>query len=170
MLGAEKVRWQMAVVDPDTHTPQYSRTDGRFKFQEQREEAPLGDLLRRLGEDAGVLVRDEIALAKLELRESLKDYAQDAAKLAVAAGAGLVGALSLTAFLIIALGDLMDNYWLSALLVTVVLLVTAAVLGKRALAHMKRNSLAPEETVRTLKDDKQWARHAAHDFKAKIKA
>ena len=160
----------MAVVDPDTHIPQYSRTDGRFKFQEQREEAPLGDLLRRFGEDAGVLVRDEIALAKLELRESLSVYAKGAAKLAIAAGAGLVGALSLTAFLIIALGDLMNNYWLSALIVTVALLTTAAVLGKGALTHMKGNSLAPEETVRTLKEDKQWARHAAHDFKAKIKA
>ena len=160
----------MAVVDPEKHIPQYSRNDGRFNFQEPREEAPLSDLLRRFGEDAGVLVRDEIALAKLELRENLSGYAKDAAKLAVAAGAALVGALALTAFLIIALGDLMDNYWLSALIVTVVLLTAAAVLGKGAIAHMKRNSLAPEETVRTLQEDKQWAQHAAHDFKAKLKA
>ena len=151
-------------------TPQQTRTNGRFDFREPREEAPIGDLLRRFGEDAGALVRDEIALAKLELRESVSVISKDIARLAVAGGVALVGSLALTAFLIIGLGDLLNNYWLSSLIVTVVLLTTAAVLGKGALADMKRNRLAPEETVRSLAEDKEWARDAAREFKAKLKA
>jgi uncharacterized membrane protein YqjE len=151
-------------------TPQHSRTNGRFNFPEPREEAPIGDLLRRFGEDAGALVRDELALAKLELRESVSVVARDIARLAVAGAVALVGTLSLTAFLIIGLGDLLNNYWLSSLIVTIVLLTIAAVLGKGALAHLKRNRLAPEETVRSLEEDKEWARDAAREFKAKLKA
>lgn len=159
----------MAVYERNTRSPQYNRTDGRFTTPDT-EDVPVGDLLRRIGQDAGTLVRDEIALAKLEMRESIQSYVQPAMRLGIAAGAGLVGAFALTAFLIIGLGDALDNYWLSALIVTAVLLVTAAVLAKGALETIKHNSLAPKETARTLKEDKQWASREARDFKQSLKA
>jgi uncharacterized membrane protein YqjE len=159
----------MAVNERNTRSPQFNRTDG-FKAPEDEAEAPLGDLLRRFAQDAGALVRQEIALAKLELRENLKAYAQDAAKVGIAAAVGLLGALALTAFVIVGLGDLIDNYWLSALIVAVVLLGVAAIMVRGTLVHMRRHSIAPEETVATLKEDQQWARHEARDFKRKLKA
>ena len=110
------------------------------------DEVPLGDLLRRFGQDAAALVRQEIALAKLELRESIGDYARDSARLAVAAAVGLLGALALTAFLIVGLGDLIDNYWLSALVISALFLGAAAFMAKGAWAHLKRTRPAPEET------------------------
>lgn len=159
----------MATFERNTMFSQHPRTDGRFNSKTD-DEVPIGELFRRLSQDASALVRDEIALAKVELRESVKGYTQDAAKLGIAAGVGLVGVLALTAFLIVGLGDLLNNYWLSALLVAVAFLVTAAVMAKGALAHMKRNSLAPQETVRTLKQDQQWAKHEAQEFKRQLKA
>ena len=134
------------------------------------DEVPLGDLLRRFGQDAAALVRQEIALAKLELRESIGDYARDSARLAVAAAVGLLGALALTAFLIVGLGDLIDNYWLSALVIAALFLGAAALMVKSAWAHLKRPRLAPEETVQTLKEDQRWAKHEAQDFKKKLQA
>ena len=67
------------------------------------QEAPIGDLLKRIGQDAGTLVKQEITLAKLELRESVKGLAKDAGKLGAAAGLGLLGAHALVAFVIIGL-------------------------------------------------------------------
>ncbi len=110
------------------------------------DEVPLSDLLRRFGQDAAALVRHEITLAKLELRQSAGDYARDSARLAVAAAVGLLGALALMAFLIVGLGDLIDNYWLSALIIAVLFLGAAAFMAKSAWAHLKRPRLAPEES------------------------
>jgi uncharacterized membrane protein YqjE len=133
-------------------------------------EAPLGDLLKRLGQDTGTLVKQEITLAKLELRESVKGLAKDAGKLGAAAGLGLFGGFALLAFVIIGLGDLINNYWLSALIVAVLLLGAAAVLAKGAMKHMQSNSLAPEETVQTLKEDQRWAQREVQQFKQSMKS
>src|SRR5688500_3366524 len=77
-------------------------------------EPSLGDLLRRLTTDTGELVRQEMTLAKTELREAGGTLARDGTKIGIAVGLALAGVLTLTAFLVIALGDALDNYWLSA--------------------------------------------------------
>jgi uncharacterized membrane protein YqjE len=133
-------------------------------------EAPIGELLKRFGQDAGTLVKQEITLAKLELRESVKSLAKDAGKIGVAAGLGLFGGFAFLAFVIVGLGDLINNYWLSSLIVAVLLLGTAAMMARGALANMKRNSLAPEETVQTLKEDQRWAKREVQDFKQSLKS
>ncbi|HUP89646.1 MAG TPA: phage holin family protein [Longimicrobiales bacterium] len=134
------------------------------------DDAPLGELLKRFGQDGASLVKQEIALAKLEMRESVKGYMADAAKIGVAAGVGLLGSLALLAFMIIGLGDLLNNYWLSALIVAVAFLAIASMLFKGATAHMKSNSMAPRQTVATIKDDQRWAKNEVQDFKRKLKA
>lgn len=133
-------------------------------------EAPLGDLIKRFGQDAGTLIKQEITLAKLEVRESVKSLGKDAGKLGAAAGLALFGAFAFLAFVIVGLGDLINNYWLSALIVAVLLLGAAAVMAKGALASMKKNNLAPQETVQTLKEDQRWAKREVQDFKQSLKA
>ena len=134
------------------------------------EEVPVGELLKRFGQDAGTLIKQEIALAKLELRAALKGLAQNAGTLGAAAGLALFGAFAFLAFVIIALGDLINNYWLSALLVAAVLLGAAALLAKGALKQMKQNPLAPQETVQTLIEDQRWAKREVEEFKQSMKA
>lgn len=143
------------------------RSNGRYEVET---EEPVSVLLKRIGQDASTLVRQEIALAKLEVRESVKGLAKDAGKLGTAAGLGLFGGFALLAFVIIGLGDLINNYWLSALIVAVLLLGAAAVMAKGALDHMKKNSLKPEETVQTLIEDQRWAKREAQEFKQSMKA
>jgi hypothetical protein len=134
-------------------------------------EPPVGELFRNLSQDAAMLVKQEIALAKLEARAGVKVYTDNAANLALAAGLALLGAFALTAFVIVALGDLFDNYWLSALLVSVALLGTAMVLAKRGLGRIKeRGGLKPQATAETLREDKQWAKHEVQSFKNQMKA
>ena len=129
-------------------------------------DASLGELFKRLTSDSAELVRQEVALAKAELRETGGMLAADGAKVGAAVGLALAGALALTAFLVIALGNLFDGrYWLSALLVGAVMLVVGAVLAKNAVNDVKRRGLAPRQTIATLREDKAWAGREARDLK-----
>lgn len=118
----------------------------------------LGELFGQLSGDVSALVNQEMTLAKAELRETATGLAKDGAKLGVAVALGLLGAFAATAFVIAALGDLLDNYWLSALIVTVLYLVVAGVMAKGALSDIRSRSVKPEQTVATLREDADWAR------------
>jgi uncharacterized membrane protein YqjE len=131
--------------------------------------ASLGELLKRLSADGGHLVQQEIQLAKAELHESAATAAAATGKIAVAGLLMLPGILALTAALIIGLGVLMDNYWLSSLLVGAVILVGAGVMAKRAMAGFKA-ALAPRATLHTLQDDAAWAKRETTRVKQKLSA
>ncbi len=129
-------------------------------------EASLGELFKRLTGDTSELIRQEAALAKAEIREMASDLAGDAMKVGVAAGLALVGVLALGAFLVLALGNLLGGaYWLSSLIVGVVLLGIGAMLGKGAMNDIKERGLKPERTIATLRADKAWATEQARELK-----
>jgi uncharacterized membrane protein YqjE len=119
-------------------------------------EPPLGDLFRQLAQDSATLVRQEVALAKAELRENVRSVARDTAKIAVGAVLAGVGALVLVAFLVLLLGDAVGRYWAGALIVGVLLLAIGAVLAMSAMKRLKQETIKPEQTLETLKEDKQW--------------
>ena len=133
-------------------------------------EPTLGDLIRRLTTDSSDLLRNEIRLAKTEMREVASAMTKDLVKIGIALGMALVGVLALTAFLIVALGDAIDNYWLSALIVAVAFLAIGGLLARGAIADMKGREVKPVETVRTLREDKEWARREVQDLKRDITA
>ena len=130
-------------------------------------EPSLGELFRRLTTDTSDLVRQEILLAKTELRQTTSAVARDSAKVGVAAGLALAGALTLTAFLVVGLGDLLNNYWLSSLIVGLVLLAIGAVLARGAL-HDLKTGLAPEQTIATLREDAAWAKGETREVKREL--
>ena len=130
-------------------------------------EPSLGELFRRLTTDTGELVRQEISLARAEVRQVGDTLARDGTKLGIAAGLALCGALAVTAFLVIALGDLLNNYWLGALIVGVVLLAVGSVLAKNAIADVKRRAV-PEQTLGSLREDAAWAKQEAREVKREL--
>ena len=131
-------------------------------------EPSLGELFTRLTADTGELVRQEVALARAEMRQVGATVARDGAKVGVAFGLALAGALAVTAFLVIALGDVLDNYWLGALLVGVVLLAVGGFLAKSAVNDVKRRGLVPAETVDSLREDAAWAKQEAGAVKREL--
>jgi hypothetical protein len=157
----------MAVKERDIRT--YDRNGGRPGFS-ARSEPPLGELFRQLSDDATRLIRQEIALGKVEMRETGSALARDGAKVGIAAGIGLLGAMAGTAFLIVGLGALIGNYWLSSLIVTVAMLVVAAVLGKGAIDDIRSRDLKPTETLETLRADAEWAKREADIVKREWKS
>jgi uncharacterized membrane protein YqjE len=119
-------------------------------------EPALGDLIRQLAQDSATLVRQEVALAKAEIRENVKTAGRNAAMVAVGGVLALLGVLVLVAFLVMLVGDALDEYWLGALIVGALFLIVGGILAKKALGNLKQESLAPEQTLETLKEDKQW--------------
>jgi hypothetical protein len=91
---------------------------------------PFFRLARGLIDDGLELVRQEIHLARLEVTERLQEVARNAGLSAAGVVITVVGALVFVEFLVIGLGVLLSGrYWLSALLVALVLIGTGAVMA-----------------------------------------
>ena len=131
-------------------------------------EPSLGELFKRLTTDTGELVRQEVNLARAEMRQAGATLARDGTKIGIALVLALAGVLALTAFLIIALGNAFDNYWLAALIVGVVFLAIGGFMARNAVNDVKRRGLKPEETIGTLQEDKAWAKQEARELKREL--
>ncbi len=131
-------------------------------------EPSLGELFKRLSSDTAELVRHEVSLAKVEVREAGATLARDAAKVGVAVGLALAGVLALAAFTIVGLGDLFGNYWLAALIVGVLLLAVGANLARNAMKDIKQRGLKPQETVETLREDASWVKQEGRELKREL--
>ena len=124
----------------------------------QRERS-TGELVRDLSEQASMLVRQEIELAKAEMAEKGRKAGVGVGLLGGAALAGLLMLGALTAFLVLALDEGMSA-WLAALLVTLLWGVVAAALalfGREKLREM--GTPVPEKTVESVKEDIEWLKH-----------
>jgi uncharacterized membrane protein YqjE len=155
-----------------------AREDREVRLQHRGENLPpeatattepsLGELFKRLGADTGELIRQEMSLAKVEIRETGATLARDASKMGVAVGFALAGVLALAAFAVVGLGDAFDNYWLAALIVGVLLLAIGGYLARSAVSDIKRRGLKPEKTVETLRDDASWAKQEGRELKREL--
>jgi hypothetical protein len=129
-------------------------------------EGSLGTLVRQLAEDSRILIRQEVALAKTEIQDSVRTIAKGAIAIGLGIGMLLVGLLVLTAFLVLGLGRLLGGeYWLSSLIVGGALALLGAIAllaGKRGLA---KGEIKPEHTVETMRENRDWARSEARQIK-----
>ncbi len=134
-------------------------------FDDDPRQLPLEELLKRLANETGTLVRQEIALARAEMREKAKAGGAGAAML----GGGLVVALmatgALTAMLILALATAMPG-WLSALIVAVLFGLLAALLVRSGTTALKRAMPpVPEASMDKAKEDVRWVTAQARSEK-----
>lgn len=121
----------------------------------------IGELFRRLSDDTSTLIRQELELARAELREKGREAGKGAGLFGAAGVTGLLAAGALTAFLILVLDTAMDS-WLAALIVAVVLGATAAVLALTGKDRLSRaQPPVPEQTIETVKEDVEWAKTRA---------
>lgn len=117
----------------------------------------LGSLFGSLSADMSKLMRQELNLAKVELREEAKQAGKGAGMLAGAGFAGLMVAI----FLSITLMWLLDNWMdvtIAALIVTILWGIAAAVLALNGKKKLQQVNMKPEQTVESLKEDAQWVK------------
>ena len=123
--------------------------------------AGIPDLIRDLADDSKRLLVDEVQLAKLETKESVRRAGKGALWLALAFGIGIVTLVALTLMLVTLIGRLANGHmWVGALVTAVLELGIAAVLFKRGIGAFRQPSYTLEETRASVKDTARWARHA----------
>lgn len=118
----------------------------------------LGELVGQATKDLSTLVRKEVELAKAELSTEVAKAGRGAGMFG---GAGLTAMYGLTFVSLAAmfgLGAVIPLGW-AALIVGAVYLVVAAILATRGKKAFGSISPKPERTIRTLKEDAEWARH-----------
>ncbi|CAJ59175.1 MULTISPECIES: phage holin family protein [Frankia] len=115
-----------------------------------------GQLVSEVVTDISTLFRQEVALAKAEVREEAKKAGKGAGMFAGAGGAGYFALLFALLAVMFGLGEVMALGW-AALIITVVLGAVAAVLALKGRSTVRKVHPAPTQTVETLREDVQWA-------------
>lgn len=116
----------------------------------------LGELFSDLWQGAQVLVSQEVELAKTEMSQKASQVGKDAAYIAVGGFVIYAGFLAILAGIIAGLAALIP-LWLSALIVGVVVAVIGYAVVQKGISNLKHQSLAPQQTVDSLKESKEWA-------------
>ena len=133
------------------------RSSGTSETGEQGDKS-LGELVAAATKDLSLLVTQEVALAKAELKKEVAHAGKGAGMLG---GAGFLGLFALI-FLSIALAYAISWFGIGLgwgfFIVGMLYLVGAAVLallGKKQISKVG----PPEKTIATVKDDVAWAKH-----------
>jgi F0F1-type ATP synthase assembly protein I len=119
------------------------------------EDTSLGSLVGALSGNVSKLMRQELELAKAEIRAEAKKAGKAAGMLSGAAFAGWMTAIFLSTTLMWLLSKAMD-LTLAALIVTLLWGIAAAVLGLAGKKRMQALNPKPEQTMDSLKEDAQW--------------
>lgn len=124
----------------------------------------LGDLVRELRDEATQLIRQEVALAKAEMREKVGIFQKNMTAMAVGTGLLLAAVLLLAWAVNMALTALLEGVvgvevavWLSPLVLAVLAGLVGLGMIRRAASALREEGVAPHETIETLKEDKRWA-------------
>ena len=127
-------------------------------MQVNQNDRSLGELFTDLAKESSVLVRQEVALAKAEMTQKAGQVGKDIGFLAVGGLVLYAGLLAIIAAIIILIGSLGVPWWLSALLVGLIVAGVGYFLVQRGMQALKRENLAPQQTIETLKEDAQWVK------------
>src|SRR5215213_4721384 len=128
-------------------------------MQGQTDTRGIGTLVRELADGSAEMIRGEARIARIEIGGVAKGIATGTGLVAVGSVLALLGGLSLLAGLILLIGDQWlprDLYWVAALLVVAVSGGIALLFARRGLSLLSPSAMAPNETVETLKEDKEW--------------
>jgi hypothetical protein len=118
-------------------------------------EPTLGELFNDLSRETKQLVRQEIQLARLELKDSATRMGRGAGFTGAGAALGVLALFSLVATIIALLSQFMA-VWLAALLVTAAIAAAAYFLVHKGIEIIKQTELAPRETIETVREDVVW--------------
>lgn len=120
-------------------------------------ERSIGEVLSDLFSDGSELIRQEVELAKTEMRENISNMTRDSIGIVVGGVMALVGMLALVAAAILALG-LVLPYWASALIVGGLLMIIGLIVVMANVQAIKKNGIAPKRTMETIREDARMVR------------
>ena len=113
------------------------------------------ELLGKLATDSSRLIRDEIALAKQEMSEKVVVLRSALVWAVVSASLGLAALLALSGAAAAALAPVIGA-WQALLVIAGGLMLISVVVAYVSVGILKRLTLAPEETLDTLEENREW--------------
>ena len=127
----------------------------RMNENRSMENRPLGDLFGDLATEMSNLVRQEVALAKVEVTQKAKYVGRNVGYLVVGGAVAYAALLAILAAIIMLLARVMPH-WGATLIVGVVVGAVGWMLIGKAITALQQADLTPRETVETLKEDATW--------------
>lgn len=121
------------------------------------EQRSLGELLGDLADDLTTLVRKELQLARTEIKEEAQRAATAGGMLGGGAVAAWISLLFVSLALAWGLAEFMPA-WVAFLIVALIHAAASAALFVRGRQKLQRVNPVPDETIDSLKEDRQWAK------------
>lgn len=127
-------------------------------------------LLRELRDESITLFRQEVALAKTELKDNVSKAGGHIAQMAMGGFVAYAGII----VLLIGIGHLLGALfvrlgmseglaeWLAPTLVGLVVAIVGWMMLARAKAALAHDDLAPRQTIESLRENKNWAQSKLH--------
>ena len=121
----------------------------------------VGQLLREVAEDGAHLARQEVHLARIEFAQIARDIGKGTGFAIAAAMIGLLTVQMLVFGIALLLGDALfsGRYWVAAFVLTAILGGIAFYLLRRGSALLSPKKLKPEQTLATLRRNKDGRDH-----------
>lgn len=117
----------------------------------------IGSLMRGILVDVRQLMREEIALARVEIREQAGRAKAAAASLGAAVAALALGGIFLLVAIAVGMADLLDwPVWAGFLVVALLLSIAGAAMLTLGRRRLRSVHAVPEQTVQTLKENSEW--------------
>jgi hypothetical protein len=117
----------------------------------QRMDRSLGELFSDLSQQTADLIRQE--------SENLSDVGRNAMMIGAALAFGLAAVGSVAAAIAFLLIDLGVRPWLSAVITAALMGGTAFILAQSGISALRKKSIAPVETMHSLKETTQWLKN-----------
>jgi len=124
-------------------------------IRDSKDEQSVGELLGELYRGASSLIQLELELAKTEMSQKASRVGKNVGFLAAGGAIAYAGFLAILAGIIALLG-LLIPLWLSALIIGLVVAGIGGALVMSGLKTLQQESVAPQKTLDTLKEDKEW--------------
>lgn len=124
---------------------------------EDSRSASFTDSLKQVIDDVRELFREELALARAEVREEVSSFST--AAIQMAAGAAIAGYAALFLLMGIALGfaDLVAwPAWAGYFAMSIVLALAAGIAIQMGRSRVRATPAVPRQTLETLKETKEW--------------
>ena len=117
----------------------------------------IGSLIRGILTDTQTLIREEIALARVEMREQAGRARSAALSFGIAAAALAFGAIFLLVAIALGIANLLGwPAWTGFLIMALVLCIGGYFTLSSGRKQLARVHAMPEETVTTLKENSEW--------------
>jgi uncharacterized membrane protein YqjE len=143
-------------VEPGAHRLEADALPG--EQHTEAEDKSLSELVSDLMTQVTTLFREEVELAKTEVKQEARRMGQASAKLVAAGVTGLIALLLLSLALAWAIALVLPT-WAGFFIVGAVYAVVAFGLRAAGREDLRHASVKPEQTVKSLKEDREWLRH-----------